>query len=304
MATSILITGASGLVGSRLTELLLQKGFQVSHLGREKKSGSVKSFVWDVRNGIIDPKALEGIDAIIHLAGAGVADKRWSEERKKEILESRTKSSALLYTALKNEKHSVKTVVSASAIGIYGFGLDNTKIMTEESPSGKDYLSNVVVEWEREVDHIISLGIRVAKVRIGIVLSEKGGALAEMAKPVNLGVGSPLGTGRQLLSWIHLDDLCGIFIKIVEDDKMSGVYNGVSSHAVTNSEMTKAIADALHKPYWAPNVPAFVLKIVVGEMAVIILNGSNVSSEKIERAGYKFKFTDLDAALKDLFKRR
>ena len=300
MATSVLITGASGLVGTRLTELLLQKGYQVSHLGREKKSGSVRSFVWDVKKGTMDPQALEGVDVIIHLAGAGVAEKRWSPERKKEIIESRTKSSSLLYETLKTQKHSVKAVVSASAIGIYGFGLDDNKVLTEESPAGKDFLSNVVVEWEKSIHQVNSLGIRLAKIRIGIVLSEKGGALVEMAQPIKLFVGSPLGTGRQLLSWIHIDDLCEIFIKAVDEDKMIGAFNAVTPHAVTNREMTKAIAKALHKPLWAPAVPAFVLGIVVGEMAEIVLNGSNISSAKIERAGYKFKFTDLDEALKDL----
>ncbi len=304
MATSILITGASGLVGSRLTELLLQKGYGVAHLGREKKSGNVPSFVWDVKKGTMDAKALEGVDTIIHLAGAGVADKRWTPERKREILESRTKSSDLLYQTLKNKKHSVKTVVSASAIGIYGFGLDNTVVMTEDSKHGGDYLSNVVVEWEREVDQITSLGIRVAKIRIGIVLSEKGGALPEMARTIKLGIGSPLGTGTQLLSWIHLDDLCAIFIKAVEDGSMTGAYNAVTPHAITNREMTKAIAKVLHRPLWAPAVPGFVLKLVVGEMAAIVLNGSKVSSSKIERAGFQFKFTDLESALRDLFEKR
>ena len=300
MATSVLITGASGLVGTRLTELLLQSGYQVSHLGREKKSGSVRSFVWDVKKRTMDPKALEGVDVIIHLAGAGVAEKRWSPERKKEILESRTKSSSLLYETLKNKKHLVKAVVSASAIGIYGFGLDDNKVMTEESPAGSDFLSNVVVEWEKAINQVNSLGIRLAKIRIGVVLSEKGGALVEMAQPIRLLVGSPLGTGRQLLSWIHMDDLCEIFIKAVEEDKMIGAFNAVTPHAVTNREMTKAIAKALHKPLWAPAVPPFVLRMVVGEMAEIVLNGSNISSSKIERAGFKFRFADLDAALQDL----
>ncbi|NOT75383.1 MAG: TIGR01777 family protein [Cyclobacteriaceae bacterium] len=301
MATSILITGASGLVGSRLTELFLQKGYQVAHLGREKKSGSVPSFVWDVKKGKLDPAALAGVDTIIHLAGAGVADKRWSEERKKEILESRTLSSALLYNTLKNEKHSVKTFISASAIGIYGFGLDDNIVATEESEYGTDFLSTVVVRWEKEVDNITSLGIRVSKIRIGIVLSEKGGALTEMARPVKLFVGSPLGSGRQILSWIHMDDLCGIFLKAVEDGAMVGAYNAVAPHPVSNREMTKAIAKILHKPLWAPAVPGFVLHIVIGEMAVIVINGRNVSADKIQRAGYQFRFTELETALKDLY---
>jgi uncharacterized protein len=304
LATSILITGASGLVGHRLTELLLQNGYKVSHLGREKKSGNVPSFVWDVSKGTMDPRSLEGVDTIIHLAGAGVAEKRWNPERKKEILESRTKSSNLIYETLKNDKHNVKTVVSASAIGIYGFGLDDNVVMTEESKPGSDYLSNVVVQWEQAIDQIVSLGMRVAKIRIGIVLSEKGGALVEMAQPIKLGVGSPLGTGTQLLSWIHLDDLCAMFIKAIEDSSMSGAYNAVTPNPVTNREMTIAIAKVLHRPLWAPAVPGFVLLIVVGEMAEIVLNGSNVSPEKIMRTGFKFRFTDLAMTLKDLLGKR
>lgn len=247
---------------------------------------------------------MNGIDTIIHLAGAGVADKRWIPERKKEILESRTESSLLLYETLKNEDHHVKAVISASAIGIYGFGLDDNVIMREETKPGTDYLSDVVVQWEHAVDQIGSLGIRVAKIRIGIVLSEKGGALQEMSQPIKLWVGSPLGTGRQLLSWIHINDLCEMFVKGVEDNSMSGAYNAVSIHPATNREMTNLIAKVLHKPLWAPAVPAFVLRLVVGEMADIVLNGSNVSPEKIQSSGFQFQFTDLEAALRDLFKGR
>ncbi len=301
MATSILISGASGLIGARLTEILLERGYRVAHLGRSKRSDHIPSFVWDVNKGEMDLKSLEGVDAIIHLAGAGVAEKRWTDERKLEILESRTKSSTLLYESLKNTKHNVKVFVSASAIGYYG-GARGLEIVNEESKPGDDYLSNVVVNWERAVDRISSLGMRVAKIRIGIVLSEKGGALKEMASPIKWGVGAPLGTGEQMLSWIHLDDLCNLFIKAVEDASMMGAYNGVSLHPVTNREMTKAIAKVLKRPLFLPPVPAFVLKAMIGEMADIVVTGSNVSSEKVQRSGFKFKFTELDNTLRSLFK--
>lgn len=302
MATSILLTGASGLVGSRLTEMLLQKGYRVTHLGRSKRAGKVTSYVWDVGKGEFDPAALVGVDVIIHLAGAGVADKRWTPRRKQEILESRTKSSALLYERLRSSDNKVRAVVSASAIGYYGFGLDEKIILTEESKPGADYLSGVVVAWEREVDAIASLGIRIAKIRIGIVLSDKGGALKEMAGPIKIGIGSPLGSGKQILSWIHLDDLCGIFIKAVEEESMRGAYNAVSPYPVTNREMTSALAKILKRPLLLPPVPAFILRIVIGEMTDIVVNGSNVSSEKIQKAGYTFKYTSLESALKTLFK--
>ena len=299
MVKKILITGASGLVGKRLTELLLQKGYQVSHLGRNKKEGTVPSFVWDVEKGFIDSTALANVDTIIHLAGAGVADKRWTSSRKREILESRTKSTALLFHAIKNQKHSVTTLISASAIGYYGFGLSE-EVFTEESKPGSDFLAQVTKQWEEEVEKISSLRIRVVKLRIGIVLSEKGGALAEMAKPIKLGVGSALGTGKQYLTWIHLDDLCEIFIKAIEDQLMNGIYNAVGPEWVTNAEMTKMIAKVLRKSLWLPPVPGFVLKIVLGEMANMVLNGSKISSTCIQETGFKFKFIKLEDALRDL----
>ena len=301
MTTSILLTGASGLVGTRLTDMLLQKGYQVAHLGRSKRPGKVPSYVWNVAKGEFDPEALNGVDAIIHLAGAGVAEKRWTSRRKKEILESRTKSSALLYETLKKINNKVRAVVSASAIGYYGFGLDEKTLFTEESKPGNDYLSRVVVAWEREVDAIASLGIRVVKIRIGIVLSDKGGALKEMAGPIKIGIGSPLGSGKQILSWIHLDDLCAMFIRAVEDESMKGAYNAVSPQPVTNHDMTIVLAKVLNRPLLLPPVPAFVLRIMIGEMTDIVVNGRNVSSEKIRKTGFTFKFTDLKSAFEALF---
>jgi len=298
MSKKILITGASGLIGSLLTDMLLRKGYQVSHLGRTKKIGMVKSYVWNVDKSELDIESLSGVDTIIHLAGAGVADKRWNEKRKKEILESRTKSTALLYESLKKVNHSVKAVVSASAIGYYGFCLDE-RIFTEENNPGSDYLAQVTNQWEEVVDKISSLSIRVTKLRIGIVLSEKGGALAEMAKPIRFGVGAPLGTGKQYLSWIHIDDLCAMFLKAIEDDQMHGAYNAVCDW-VSNEEITKSIARALKKSLWLPPVPGFIMKIIVGEMAVIVVNGSKVSSEKIRTTGFKFEYPELNAALNEL----
>ena len=286
-------------MGQRLTELLLQKGYQVSHLGRSKRGGTVPSFVWDVEKGFLDSKAMNDVNTIIHLAGAGVADKRWTATRKKEILESRTKSTALLFETLKKEKNSVTTLISASAIGYYGFGRSD-EVFTEESKPGSDFLAQVTKQWEEKVDKISSIGIRVVKLRIGIVLSEKGGALMEMAKPIKLGVGSPLGTGKQYLTWIHLDDLCEMFIKTAEDEMMSGSYNAVGSEWVTNAEMTKAIAKVLKKPLWLPPVPGIALKVILGEMAYLVINGSKISSTKIQKTGFKFKFVWLEEALKDL----
>jgi uncharacterized protein (TIGR01777 family) len=294
----ILITGASGLIGSSLTKSLIARGHSVAHLGRSKKSDHVSTFLWDPMKGVIDVNALEQIDTIVHLAGAGVAEKRWTHSRKKEILESRTKSTDLLYQTLKNNRHNIQAFISASAIGFYGFG-GNDKIFTEDDKPGSDFLAQVTDQWENEVTKIIDLGLRVVKVRIGIVLSEKGGALKEMVKPIKLGLGSPLGTGKQFMSWIHIEDLCDMFVKAVEDETMNGSYNATTTWC-TNEEMTKALANILKRPLWLPPVPSFFLKVILGEMADIVLKGSKVSSEKIRQAGYRYKFPDLNEALKNL----
>ena len=299
MKQKILITGGSGLVGSRLTELLMQQGVQVIHVGRSKSIGEVPSFIWNVETQRMDPASLTGVSSIVHLAGAGVADKRWTPSRKKEILASRINSTKLLFETLKKENHQVKTVVAASAIGYYGFGLKD-EIFVEESRPGSDFLASVTAQWESEVDKISSLGIRVVKLRIGIVLSEKGGALAEMTKPIRYGLGAPLGIGKQYLSWIHIGDLCSMFIKAIDDENMIGVYNAVGAGWVTNREMTKAIAQVLNKPLLLPSVPGFILKIILGEMADMVLNGSKVSSEKIQQAGFTFNYTSLKDALTNL----
>jgi len=301
MAKNILITGATGLVGSQLTELLLLKGYHVSHLGRTKQTGKVPSYIWDVDKGTIDKNAFQDVDTIIHLAGAGVADKRWTARRKKEILDSRIETTRLIFERLKKNDHQVKSFISASAIGLYGFTTGN-EIFTEESKPGSDFLAKVTHQWENEVDAINSLGIRVVKLRIGIVLSDTGGALPAMAKPIRFGFGAPLGTGKQYLSWIHLHDLCAMFHQAVENNSMRGAYNAVAPGWVTNQEMTRAIATILRKPLWLPPVPAFVMRIVIGEMAVIVTNGSKISSEKIRETGFEFQFKELTTALRDLLK--
>ena len=300
MAKNILITGASGLIGSRLTELLLQKGYHVSHLGRSKKPG-VASYVWDIEKKELDIESIMNADTIVHLAGAGVADKRWTGKRKKEILESRTQSTALLFGALSHNKHQITSIISASAIGYYGIR-DQMEFITEEYEPGTDFLARVTRQWENEVDAFSSLNMRVVKLRIGIVLSEKGGALKSMALPIRFGIGAPLASGHQYVSWIHLDDLCAMFIKAIEDGEMKGAYNAVGAEPTTNKTLTHAIAQVLMKPLWAPAVPGFVLKVILGEMADVVIHGNKISSQKIQQAGFQFQFPNLHDALNDLFK--
>lgn len=303
MNKNILITGASGLIGTRLTELLHEKGHRIAHLSRTPRSGNAKTFVWNIAKHQIDPEAFQSTDAIVHLAGTGIADKPWTDARKKEILKSRTESAKLLYDELKKGNHAVKVLVSASAIGYYGLN-DTNALFTENRKPGSDFLADVVRQWEEAVDEIASLGIRVVKIRAGIVLSEKGGALTEMVRPVKFYAGAPLGSGNQHVSWIHLDDLCRIFIKAIEDDTMEGVYNGVAPNPVTNKEFTTILASVVNRPIILPHIPAFILKLLLGEMASLVLKGSKISSYRIQNAGFQFQFTDVKNALQDLLDRR
>jgi uncharacterized protein (TIGR01777 family) len=297
---SVLITGGSGLLGSALTDLLLQKGYKVSHLGRSPSMGKVKCYRWSVTGKYVDPKALEGVTAIIHLAGASVAEKRWTPDRKKEILESRTKSGELLFETLRTVPNDVKVVVSATAIGYYGLATADEWCSEDHLP-GNDFLADVTKEWEHAIKPVESLSIRLALLRIGVVLSEGGGALVEMARPVKWGVGAPLGTGMQWVSWIHINDLCNMFLVALENENVKGVYNAVAPNPVTNRDLNKAIGQALHRPVWLPPIPDFMLKILIGEMYQIVVSGARVTCDKIKATGFKFVFTDAALAVKDLF---
>jgi uncharacterized protein (TIGR01777 family) len=300
---SILITGGSGLLGTALTDLLLQKGYHVSHLGRSPSMGKVKCYRWSVSGKYIDPKALHEVDAIIHLAGAGVADKRWTSERKTEILESRTKSAELIYDTLQSTPNQVKVVVSATAVGYYGINtLDEW--CDETRGHGEDFLATVCQLWEAAANPIETLGKRLVKIRVGVVLSNKGGALVQMAQPVKWCVGAPLGTGKQWVSWIHIHDLCGIFLNAIENENMAGVYNAVAPNPVTNRDLNKAIASALHRPLFMPPVPEWAMKILLGEMSEIVVTGQRVKCDKIKSTGFEFKFTDPGQAVKHLLSKR
>lgn len=304
MSNHVLITGGSGLVGSRLTELLRAQDYTVSHLSRSpaKPSSTVPTYQWDIKKQSIDPQALADADYVVHLAGAGVADQRWTNERKQVILNSRTESTKLLRDAIAQAGPStIKAFVSASAIGIYGADTGDV-LLTEESPPADDFLANVVVDWETAVDTIEALGVRTVKCRIGIVLSPDSGALPPIARTVRWGVGAPLGSGEQYLSWIHIDDLCRLFIYALENNKVAGVYNAVGPQPVTNQQLTQAVARVMRRPLWLPNVPGFALKLALGELASAVLGGNRVSSRKIEDAGFRYKFDKLEVALADLLK--
>jgi len=297
----ILITGATGLVGNALTFQLLQNGHSVHYLTTSKKkitNGSqFRGFYWNPEQGIIDENALIGVDVIVHLAGATVS-KRWTKTYKEEILESRTLSANLLYRTLKANPHQVKEFVSASAIGIYPDNL--TKLYNEDSPEiGDDFLANVVVKWEESVDKFRELGINTAKVRTGLVLSSQGGALPEMLKTIKLGVGAAFGSGKQMQSWIHIDDLAAIYYFIINND-LQGVFNAVAPNPVTNQELTTALAKMVHKPLFMPNIPKFLMSMILGEMHTLLFSSQKVSAAKIEGKGFVFKYPLLEKALTNL----
>ncbi|MBD8489708.1 TIGR01777 family protein [Echinicola sp. CAU 1574] len=295
---NILITGGSGLVGKELTKALESKGYQVAWLSRKPAHQSQKSFGWDVKKQEIDAEAIPWADAIIHLAGAGVAEKRWTPERKKLILESRTLSAKLLFEQVRTLEKKPSVVISASGSNLYG--LDNGEVwINEESPAGSDFLSQVVVKWEKSVQQFESLGIRTVCLRTGVVLSTKGGALPQLLQPP---VAAPLGSGHQYMSWIHWKDLVNMYIFALENTNITGGYNAVAPKPVTNRELTKQAAKHKGKAFINLPVPGFLLKIVLGEMADMILGGSKISCDKIISGGYKFDFTTLDHTLKDLFK--
>jgi len=297
----ILITGATGLIGTELVSLLLQNGIAVHYLTTSKKKISnepnFKGFIWNPEQGQIDENCLMGVDAIIHLAGASIA-KRWTRSYKQEIIESRILSSNLLFKALKNNPNQVTQIVSASAIGIYPDSLKN--VYTEDHKNADDgFLGNVVAKWEESVDKFKLLNLKVCKLRTGIVLSNKGGALMEMARPIKFGVGSPFGTGRQMQSWIHIHDLAELYFYAIKN-QWHGIYNAVAPNTVTNKELVATIAKTLKKPLFMPNIPEFIMQLLLGEMHEVLFSSQNVSSRKAVGDGFVFKYATVKKAIENL----
>ncbi|MGL5888695.1 MAG: TIGR01777 family oxidoreductase [Bacteroidia bacterium] len=300
---NVLITGGSGLVGTHLTQLLLKKGYSVSHLGRGKSQpvAGVKQYSWDPQKQTIDDAAISNADIIVHLAGAGVADEKWTEERKKLIISSRVQSGKLLADTLKRLSKKPEVVVAASAIGWYGM-ITTDHISEEHEPAHTDFFGECCKHWEQSIDPVAQSGIRLVKLRIGIVLARESGFLPKVAAPVRWLAGSPLGTGRQWIPWIHINDLCAMFLQAIEQQSMQGVYNAAGPEHNTNKEVTKAIGKAIGRPVFLPAVPGFALKLVLGEMAQMIINGNRISNKKILETGFSYQYKTLDAALSNLLK--
>ena len=300
---TILIAGGSGLIGSRLSHLLREQGHDVLHLSRRPRPNApYPTYRWDTGEGYIDDEAVQRADYAVNLAGAGIADKPWTKARKQLIIDSRTEGARLLLSAFRRLQHFPKAYISSAAIGYYGDR--GNEWLNETSKPGQGFLPESCVAWEAAAGEVADAGIRTVAIRIGIVLSTQGGAMEKMLLPFQFRLGAYFGDGSQWYSWIHIGDLCRMFIKAVEDDSMQGVYNGVAPNPATNKELTEAIKGALGKPALAVPAPAFALRLAMGEMADVVLSSARVSSKKIEAAGFEFSFPTLGEALPDLLERR
>ncbi|MBN1251144.1 MAG: TIGR01777 family oxidoreductase [Bacteroidales bacterium] len=299
MDKNILIAGGTGLVGTELSKLLTQKGYNVAVLSRNKNFKVYKSFYWNYEQGILDVEAIEFADVIINLTGENISNKRWTKKQKEIIIDSRIKTTNLIFEKTKSAKNKPITYISASAIGYYGT-FTSEKIFTEEDKAGNDFLAKTGISWEKSADQFNLLNIRTLKLRIGVVFSKNGGALPKIIKPVKFGIGSAIGKGKQYIPWIEISDLARIFLFIIENKNTNSVYNAVSPNFISNYELTKSLAKILKKPFFFPNIPAFIMKLIFGEMSSILIKGSRVSSDKIQKEGFEFKFKNIEDIFTDL----
>jgi uncharacterized protein len=304
----VLISGGTGLIGTKLTHLLIENNYEVIILSRNKNKSSVNPKItysfWDSNKQVIDAEVLKKTDHILHLAGAGVMDKRWTREYKKEIIESRAKSSELIIKTLKETAHHVKTFVSASAIGWYG--ADDHPLLhkdgfIETDAANKDFLGETCVLWETSVEPVTEMGIRLVKLRTGIVLSNDGGAFKEFKKPLRFGFAVILGSGKQVISWIHIEDICRIYIEAIENKSMNGSYNAVAPLPVTNKKLIIAMAERLRHKFYIPiHIPTFFLELFIGKRSAEILKSATVNDKKIKATGFTFLYPSIESAIEDL----
>lgn len=308
--STVLITGGTGLIGTALTRALIKKGDQVIILTRkiptakqENINGKVSYALWDIEKQTLDIAALGKADYIIHLAGASVAGKRWTEKAKKEILDSRTHSSNLLVKSLAENSNRVKAVISASGIGWYGEdpSIPNPKPFREDDPPSEDFLGETCKAWEASIKPVISLGKRLVWLRTGIVISNEGGAMTEFKKPLRFGIAPILGSGKQIMSWIHIDDITGIYLYALENSTMEGAYNAVAPKPTSSKEVVLALARSVKGKFFIPiYVPSFMLQLWLGEMSVEVLKSATVSCEKIQQVGFNFHYQHIKPAMKTL----
>lgn len=299
MKKKVLITGGTGFVGQHLTQLLVDNGFEISILSRSKRknTGSISYHLWDVDKQTIDNKAVLEADYIIHLAGENIAGGRWTEKRKNSIVASRVAPVALIKSVLEANGKMVEAFISASGVGLYG-AITDAKICKENTDPENDFLGSTCQKWEAAADTMHLNANRIVKIRTGLVLGKNDGFLKKMLPPFKWGIGSPLGSGRQYMPWIHIDDLCAMYLLAIQKNEMEGAYNASIQDNTTNKSFSKTLTAVLGYKMWFPSVPAFVLRLLLGEMAVIVLEGRRVSSSKVEKLGFRFKFIHLETAIR------
>ncbi len=295
---TILLAGGSGLIGTRLSELLRAKGYTVRLLTRTPKGSG--QFAWDPAKGQIDDAALAGVHAVVNLAGAGIADERWSEKRKRLLVDSRVQSAGVLRDALLRTGVQPSVYLSASAIGYYGNSGEQSMRETD-APVDDSFMVDCCRQWEQAADLIGNMGIRTVKLRIGVVLAKEGGALAEFVRPLQFGLGAYFGDGQAWYSWIHRDDVCRIFIWALENEQVTGVYNAVAPHPERIKPLVQQIAKARHRPALIVPAPAFAMRLIFGEMSAVILNSNLIADNKVRTAGYDFQYPTLQGALAAIF---
>ena len=327
--STILVTGGTGTIGTVLTRMLIDSGHRVIILSRSAPPPQIhpsttdsaqeparapnatpgaahaglQRLHWDPETGAIDPEAIRQADYIVHLAGAGVAEKRWSAKRKRVIEESRTKSCDLLIKSLRDIPNKVQAVISSSAIGWYGPdpSIPSPRPFEESDPPADDFLGETCRRWEAAIAPVTTLGKRLVIIRTGIVLSKVGGALAEFKRPVRFGVAAFLGSGRQTVSWIHVEDLCRLFMQAIDNQEWNGVFNGVAPRPVTNRILTLELAKRLKGRYFVPiYVPSFLLRLIFGEMSIEVLKSVTVSAKKTRQSGFQFLYPSIENALAQL----
>ena len=305
MVATVLITGATGLVGKKLTSLLLDKGYRVHILTTQKalsfSETNIQYFYWNPQNNKIDISCFKGVEVVINLAGSPIAQ-RWTKSAKASILNSRVQALNVLASAIKENNFPIKHLISASAIGIYPDSKTNYYQEEDIVSENCSFLRTVVQKWEAAAQQFEALSIKTTILRIGIVLDNNGGALPKIMTPIQNYLGAVLASGEQWQSWIHSDDLVAMFVYILESKK-EGVYNAVAPNPVRQSELTKTIGHVIKKPIFLPNVPEFMLKLMLGGMSAVVLESQRVCSKKIQSIGFKFEYHELPAALNDLLKK-
>ena len=294
----ILITGGSGFVGLHLSNLLIAKGYEVCWLTRKINSFvDVTQYLWDWREKHIDFSVFKNVDVIINLAGANLNGRRWDAKLKKEIYESRVRSTAFLFETISKHPYQISSFISASAVGYYG-NVQTEKTYYETDPCGDDFLATTCRDWEQAANKFSELNIRTVVLRSGIVLSEHSEAFKKISLPFRFGLGACLGSGKQYFPWIHLQDLLNIYLKAVIDSSFTGAYNAVVPESLTNKQLAKKLSKHFRKKIWLPNIPSFYIKLLFGEIADSLLHQSNISSEKILRTGFKFEYPGIDSFVK------